>query len=126
MPGTVSCGPGARWWLLVAATGLLLGALPGCSGSQVEPHPTSASALTSGSTSSPSPAPPTASQGRSASVAARVTPACRGGQLAISFASSGAGAGNWAAILRYKNIAAATCSLRGYPKVTAFDTAGRA
>jgi Protein of unknown function (DUF4232) len=134
MTGTVSCGPGARWWLLTAATGILVGALSGCSGSQDVAHPTSASAsptlqssapTTSESTSSPSPALPTTSVGPSASVAARHTPGCTARQLEISFAYSGAGLGNWAAILRYKNIGGATCSLRGSPKVTAFDTVGR-
>ena len=133
MTGTVSGAPGARRWLLSAATVILVSPLCGCSGSQDGAHSTSPSAsptlqsaapMTSVSSSSPNP--PTTRAGPSASIAARRTPACTAGQLETSFAYDGAGAGNWAAILRYRNVGAATCSLRGYPAVTAFDTAGRA
>lgn len=140
MSGTVGCGPMAPWWAPAAATGAVLAILCGCSSSTDVAHPTSASASPTLSRSTPmtpvtpSPSEPalppshataSTSVGPSASVAVRPAVACTARQLAISFAYVGAGAGNWAAILRYQNVGATACSLRGYPAVTAFDTVGR-
>ena len=118
-------------WLRAGAAAVALASLTSCSGNAALAHAASASPLPTLRSSTPSPGfttrpsslpvSPSPSVKPSASVDARPAKACTARQLTVSLAYVGAFAGTWAAAVRFHNVGATTCSLRGYPRVMAFD-----
>ncbi len=113
----------ARTWRRAGAAGVALVALCSCSSDGVVAHAASSSTLPTLQSSTPrlsSPtrpsslsASPSPSVKPSASIAAGAAKACTAGQLTVSLAYVGAFAGTWAAAVRFHNVGATTCSLRG-------------
>ena len=118
-------------WLRAGSAAVALLSLSSCSGAAVVAHAASSSPPPTLRASAPSRTPTTQppslspsltpSVKPSASLAVRPAKACTAHQLTVSLGYLGAAAGTWSAAVRFHNIGATTCSLRGYPRVIAFD-----